>query len=184
MTPEEIQKELEKLGLSIGRSTLTQYARRGVIGEPDVKALGRGRGKVSLYPKETPAEIVAARVLVGSTLKPAFFSTDFRIGGGGIGPKITIDAIAAVRRFAYNTKAGELSDALKREGDGDPGPLQELIGGDWNPIWFFDLLRNWVANRAWVLHKLPEPPQNVPYPTVKRLDALNPEQAVIDLYDP
>lgn len=192
MTPDQIQKELEPYGVSIGRSTLTKYARQGIIGEPTVRALGRGLGKLSQYPEETPAEIVAARLLVGATLIPPItVPKDKRVNlfgvsttaTGGIGPKVTLRAIGAVRRFAYNTKAGELSSALKKEGAGDAEPLLKLIGHDWNPIWFFDLFRDWAIYRAWVLRKLPEPPRNLPYPTVERLDELDPEQAVIALYD-
>ena len=98
LTPEEITEALRPYGQHIARSTLTQYARIGVIGSPTVRRLGRGKGTLSEYPPEAPAEIVAARTLVGTTLP-------------GEPQRITLAVIASVRQAAYTKAIGEIAES-------------------------------------------------------------------------
>jgi len=100
LTPEEVTEALGAYGQRIARSTLTQYARIGVIGAPTVRRLGRGKGALSEYPPETPAEIVAARTLVGTTLP-------------GEPQRITLVTIADVRRAAYTKTISEIVECDK-----------------------------------------------------------------------
>jgi hypothetical protein len=176
MTPEEITEALRPYGQHIARSTLTQYARIGVIGSPTVRSLGRGRGSLSEYPPEAPAEIVAARTLVGTT---GFDGSLFP--PGRVFPRITLELLAAVRHFAYKTTTGELLEAIRKaDEEGDRTPLEALTETT-DPLRFIQVLQLWLPRRAWVLHKLPEPPKAGFMDSLYRAD---PKTLVVSLYDP
>lgn|SRR5690606_5868131 len=184
MTPEEVIHALRPYGQHIARSTLTQYARAGVIGSPTVRSLGRGRGRVSEYPPQTPAEVVAARTLVGTTLYPSTITwrgktVSFKLNQR----RITLEVLAAVRRLAYTTTAGKVVDALERWDEGDKELLRELVGseGAADPFWLLQVLGEWLARRAWVLHKLPEPPARR---FGELLFSADPDTRLVSLYDP
>lgn len=63
MTPDEVIAELKKLGIKISRSTLLNYEKQGLIPGPKRGGAGKGKGRTTDYPDETPAEFYASHVL-------------------------------------------------------------------------------------------------------------------------
>ena len=60
MTPDEVIEKLKNGGVYISRSTLLRYEQAKVIPEPERGADGRGKGRFTNYPNETPAEFFAS----------------------------------------------------------------------------------------------------------------------------
>jgi hypothetical protein len=60
MTPDEVVNTLKKMGVEITRRTLLNYENWGLIPKPKRGGLGRGKGRTTYYPDETPAEAYAA----------------------------------------------------------------------------------------------------------------------------
>jgi hypothetical protein len=182
MTPEEITEALRPYGQHIARSTLTQYARIGVIGSPSVRGLGRGKGTLSEYPPETPAEIVAARTLVGTTVYPVTLVHKGEVVHLNVpgGVRITLERLATVRHIAYTKTAGGFQRALY---EASVASWRAAMGIDDHEqhLPLFQMLLAWLSRRAWVLYRLPEPPRESQIlTTLKKAD---PEALMVSLYD-
>lgn len=63
MTPNEVLAALKKMGVKVSRQTLTNYENDGLIPEPKRGGHGKGRGRYTDYPDETPAEFYASHKL-------------------------------------------------------------------------------------------------------------------------
>ena len=67
--PEIVLRELNKMGVEISHRTLQRYAEDGLIPKPETKAAGRGKGKITDYPDETPGEAFASWLLMKGNLR-------------------------------------------------------------------------------------------------------------------
>ena len=67
--PEVVLHKLEKMGVEITHRTLQRYAEEGLIPKPDTKAAGRGKGKITEYPEETPFQAYASWLLLKGNLR-------------------------------------------------------------------------------------------------------------------
>ncbi len=63
LTPDEVLRQLKKMGITRSKSTLKNYYQNGLIPRPDTKSAGRGKGKIADYPDETPSEFFASYTL-------------------------------------------------------------------------------------------------------------------------
>lgn len=64
-TRHDVLAAIEAAGFELSAPGLARFHRAGVIDEPIVRSLGRGRGRVSLYPSGTIARAVRAASLAG-----------------------------------------------------------------------------------------------------------------------
>lgn len=62
--PDEVISKLERIGVKITRRTLLNYEKFGLIPEPKRSGAGKGKGRTTDYPDETPAEAFAAYCLL------------------------------------------------------------------------------------------------------------------------
>ena len=72
MTPDEVLKKIESMGIKTSRSTLLRFEKAGVIPTPKRGALGRGQGRYTDYANDTPKHFFASWWTVkseGVTLK-------------------------------------------------------------------------------------------------------------------
>lgn len=69
MKPDEVIDELKKLGVEMSRSTLLNYEKWGLIPEPKRGGAGKGKGRTTDYPDDTPAEACAAWALMNGFQK-------------------------------------------------------------------------------------------------------------------
>lgn len=60
MTPDEVIRELEQLGVKISRETLRRWTNAGLVPEPIRGSRGRGQGRFTDYPVDTSWEAFAA----------------------------------------------------------------------------------------------------------------------------
>ena len=58
--PKQVLDELSKYGINTSERTLQRYAKEGLIPEPERRSAGRGKGKISDYPEDTPAHFYAS----------------------------------------------------------------------------------------------------------------------------
>lgn len=63
ITPDEVVAKLKVLGVNITRRTLLNYEKDKLIPEPKRGGAGRGKGRTTDYPDETPAEFYASHTL-------------------------------------------------------------------------------------------------------------------------
>lgn len=71
MKTEEVLERLAELGVVITERTLQRYVKIGLIPKPERKSAGRGKGRITDYPPETPAEAYAShKILHSKDLKP------------------------------------------------------------------------------------------------------------------
>lgn len=60
MTPDEVLRALEEKGIRLSRRTLQRWTKARLVPTPMTGSLGRGRGRFTDYPPETPAEAAAS----------------------------------------------------------------------------------------------------------------------------
>jgi len=60
MTPDEVLVDLDNAYVKVSRSGLNQYTKKGYTPHPETGSLGRGQGRYTSYPSETPREVYAA----------------------------------------------------------------------------------------------------------------------------
>ncbi|HHV34568.1 MAG TPA: hypothetical protein GXX59_03185 [Syntrophomonadaceae bacterium] len=61
VTADQVLRKLDALGLNVNSErTLQRYVKDKLIPMPDRKSLGRGKGRITDYAKETPAEFYAS----------------------------------------------------------------------------------------------------------------------------
>lgn len=86
MSPDEVIQAAAQYGVQVAGSTLRWYRQKGLIPAPKIRSLGRGRGVSSEYPPETPAELIASKLL----LRQEF-----------LGRRVTAEELAEARAQAY-----------------------------------------------------------------------------------
>lgn len=69
MGPDTVLKELEKLGINMSERTLQRYVKDDLVPMPERKSGGRGKGRVTDYPEETPVEAYASYNLIHGEIK-------------------------------------------------------------------------------------------------------------------
>lgn len=69
MRPDIVLKKLEELGVEISERTLQRYVKDNLIPEPERKSGGRGKGRITDYPEETPTEAYASYYLMHGDIK-------------------------------------------------------------------------------------------------------------------
>jgi hypothetical protein len=84
MGPNEVVANLAILGINVTSETVRNYVKWGLIPTPFRKSLGRGKGRISIYPEETPEEFYASYCLV------------HRVEGIKLSPKL----VAPIRKAA------------------------------------------------------------------------------------
>ncbi|MBP2650767.1 MAG: hypothetical protein H6Q74_1592 [Firmicutes bacterium] len=60
MSPDEVLRQIKNMGINISRSTLLRFEKAKVIPEPKRGANGRGAGRFSDYPEDTPKHFFAS----------------------------------------------------------------------------------------------------------------------------
>ncbi|MGI6542293.1 MAG: hypothetical protein ACOX44_04435 [Limnochordia bacterium] len=60
----ELLRRLEELGMKVSSPTLARWARQKLIPAPNVRSLGRGVGRISVYPAAALGEAYAAAVFL------------------------------------------------------------------------------------------------------------------------
>lgn len=68
MTPDELLEKLKEYGVSISRRTLLRYEEIGLISPAERGGLGRGKGRVTIYPTKVLHETLAASLLLSAKL--------------------------------------------------------------------------------------------------------------------
>ncbi len=63
-TTQDVLKELSSLGINLSERTLQNWAKKGLIPKPEVKAGGRGKGRTSNHQDDTPYEGYASAILM------------------------------------------------------------------------------------------------------------------------
>ncbi|MCM0758123.1 hypothetical protein M7775_05975 [Sporomusa sphaeroides DSM 2875] len=64
MTPDEVIQELQRMNVNITRRTLLRYETAKLIPAATRGGQGRGKGRTTDYPKDTPAEAYVANALL------------------------------------------------------------------------------------------------------------------------
>ena len=97
--PEAVLKKLSELGITITERTLQKYVKNELIPMPERKSAGRGRGKITDYPEEAPAEFYASYNQVHGKIK------------------WPLDKVAAARKRALRVKDDPLLFGPRMKGD-------------------------------------------------------------------
>src|SRR5690606_16619767 len=105
MSPDDVLSVVHAHGMQLTRSGLGWYHRQGMIARPTVRALGRGRGKESIYPPDTAAEVIAAHRLLGPRDVEGLFGEFFSK------VRVTPAHVARIREWAHSTTVGDVRRA-------------------------------------------------------------------------
>lgn len=146
MSPDEAIAAVAARGFEVSRRTLSLYAQKGLIPAPEVHGLGRGLGASSEFPAQTPAEVIAAKALIGVPIFPIF-----RLVGSGRedvspGRRIKAEDIAEARRRAYRWTVADWTSPDHGRATGEELFLSLVIA-------------KWLSIRRMILDGLPSPPR-------------------------
>lgn len=134
MSPDDVLSVVHAHGMQLTRSGLGWYHRQGMIARPTVRALGRGRGKESIYPPDTAAEVIAAHRLLGPRDVEGLFGEFFSK------VRVTPAHVARIREWAHSTTVGDVRRAA------EAGLTPREAG--WPPLL---LVQEWLSHRLTVL---------------------------------
>lgn len=135
MTPDEVVKKIEEIGIKTSRSTLLRFENQELIPRPERGSDGRGRGRYSEYPYHTPHEYFASYVLLN---KPYRF---------------TFDQVAKARDFALRVFSNQVDTAVV---DREINEIKEVLHNPKRrPVdWFFWLTLKIMSENNFDIKKI------------------------------
>jgi hypothetical protein len=125
-TGEEVLNRIRTAGYKLNNTQLARRHRAGLISGVEVRALGRGRGSVSLYPVGTGARLIRTIELAGPG-RPIFEKVAWRVwweDGGQLVPLVR----ERLRQEAANweSELSRLADLLAAEDAGEQTAVAEM----------------------------------------------------------
>jgi hypothetical protein len=125
-TKQQILTALHANGFDISDSQLARLHREGLIDQPVVCSLGRGRGRVSLYPVGTSARVQRiCEIRCGGRLALAHAGWQLWWEDGGWISRPSRDFLEKVAK-QWQHERDELKDLMDRENGGDRGAEAEM----------------------------------------------------------